>query len=384
MDTELIQWFGKVAGLGGLALGVFLLLFREIIRKQIYPTLTKRHAFQLLSLITILVWSVALAGLGAWVWTENARSKLIAAGDLNGVHEEYTRLFGQGGVPALMALQESKGRYLERNGQYIVDLNRDVFPISKDAISFWQDDWPYKNATPLLNTTLWDRYSGKREYFYWIDTFMRLHDGVLLACYLVDIANAGFSSVAEDTEYFKKIKQCPKDDWPPRVGFTFVTIRNDTGHVISNVEISYKIVEAHPTIAEVFERTMSVTSFAQLVSATQDTDGLNRFLSGPNGKMTEDKFLSDNLVTAAVVEQRKDSLNEVRKVSTMNPGESVIFLINVYLPGQTSLPLYFLDDALFLTSIGYNVEGQRVSRPARQPAGESAARKQLPWGWYSQ
>ena len=35
MDTELLKVVGQVAGIGGLALGVFLLLFREIIRKKI-------------------------------------------------------------------------------------------------------------------------------------------------------------------------------------------------------------------------------------------------------------------------------------------------------------------------------------------------------------
>jgi hypothetical protein len=165
MDSELLGWFGKVAGIGGLSLGVSLFLFRDIIRKEIFPKLTKLHAYQLLRLITILVWSITLAGLGAWVWTENVRSQAADAVDPNAVHEEYTRLFGQSGVPALMALQESKGRVLERSGQFFVDLNREVSPVSKDVVSFWQDEWPHKDATPLLNTTLWDRYSGNRNFF---------------------------------------------------------------------------------------------------------------------------------------------------------------------------------------------------------------------------
>ena len=70
MDTELLKTVGQIAGIGGLALGTFLILFREIIRKSIFPMLTKEHAYRLLRLISFFVWTVALVGIGAWTWTE--------------------------------------------------------------------------------------------------------------------------------------------------------------------------------------------------------------------------------------------------------------------------------------------------------------------------
>ena len=72
METELLKTVGQIAGIGGIALGVFLLLFRDIIRKKIFPSLTKQQGFQLLMLISILVWTIALAGIGAWVWTTDS------------------------------------------------------------------------------------------------------------------------------------------------------------------------------------------------------------------------------------------------------------------------------------------------------------------------
>jgi hypothetical protein len=48
MDTELIKTVGQVAGIGGIALGVFLLLFCDLIRKQIFPMLAQREASRLL------------------------------------------------------------------------------------------------------------------------------------------------------------------------------------------------------------------------------------------------------------------------------------------------------------------------------------------------
>lgn len=70
MDTETLKVIAQVAGIGGIALGVFLVLFKEIIRKNIFPQLSKVHSFQLLRLIALLVWTVALAGIAAWVWVE--------------------------------------------------------------------------------------------------------------------------------------------------------------------------------------------------------------------------------------------------------------------------------------------------------------------------
>ena len=55
MDIDLLKIVGQIAGIGGLALGVFLLLFRDLLRKRIFPRLTKKQGFRLLSLIAVLV-----------------------------------------------------------------------------------------------------------------------------------------------------------------------------------------------------------------------------------------------------------------------------------------------------------------------------------------
>ena len=69
MEAGILKTVGQIAGIGGIAIGTFLLLFRDVIRKNIFPTLSKDHAYRLLRLILILVWSVALVGIGAWVYT---------------------------------------------------------------------------------------------------------------------------------------------------------------------------------------------------------------------------------------------------------------------------------------------------------------------------
>ena len=68
MDTNTFEIVGKVAGIGGLSLGVMLLLYRDVIRKNIFPRFkSERLAYRLLRLIIISVWIVAVVGISAWV-----------------------------------------------------------------------------------------------------------------------------------------------------------------------------------------------------------------------------------------------------------------------------------------------------------------------------
>lgn len=70
MDVTLFKTVGQIAGIGGIALVVLLLLYREVIRKQIFPQLTKDQGYRLTRLIAVLVFLISLAGLGSGVWVE--------------------------------------------------------------------------------------------------------------------------------------------------------------------------------------------------------------------------------------------------------------------------------------------------------------------------
>lgn len=69
-NMELIKTFGMIAGIGGLALGVLLIIFREIIRKKIFPQLTKQQSYKLIRLMVIFVFIVAVVGIIAWVYAK--------------------------------------------------------------------------------------------------------------------------------------------------------------------------------------------------------------------------------------------------------------------------------------------------------------------------
>lgn len=77
MDTELLKILGQVAGIGGIGAGILLIIYKEIIRKNIFPNLKKDHAYYLLRLIAILVWSIAAIGIGGWIFIEYTKNSNV-------------------------------------------------------------------------------------------------------------------------------------------------------------------------------------------------------------------------------------------------------------------------------------------------------------------
>jgi len=75
MEEHVLQAVGKVAGIGGIALGVFMLLFREVIRKNIFPTLSDDEAYRLIRQFMYLTFGIALVGIAACTYISMASAK---------------------------------------------------------------------------------------------------------------------------------------------------------------------------------------------------------------------------------------------------------------------------------------------------------------------
>lgn len=67
---ETLEKLGAIAGVAGISLGVFLLIFRDVVRKTIFSNLPPAESYRLLRLIIILTWSIAVLGVLAW-WFGN-------------------------------------------------------------------------------------------------------------------------------------------------------------------------------------------------------------------------------------------------------------------------------------------------------------------------
>jgi hypothetical protein len=66
---EQIAELGKIAGIGGIALGVFLLVFRDAVAPNI-PNLSKPQAYRFLLTTVGVSFALAIGGIAAWAWVE--------------------------------------------------------------------------------------------------------------------------------------------------------------------------------------------------------------------------------------------------------------------------------------------------------------------------
>jgi len=86
VQEHMLQGVGKVAGIGGIGFGVFLLLFREVIRKNIFPTLSDDEAYRLIKQFMYLTFGIALAGIAAWTFITVAASTPAGSYARHGIH----------------------------------------------------------------------------------------------------------------------------------------------------------------------------------------------------------------------------------------------------------------------------------------------------------
>jgi len=87
METQLLEALGKIAGIGGIALGVFVLLFEEVIRKNIFPMLSDDHASGLIRQFMYLTFVVAVCGIGAWAYVAVKMPKPAVANETRALTE---------------------------------------------------------------------------------------------------------------------------------------------------------------------------------------------------------------------------------------------------------------------------------------------------------
>lgn len=78
MEEQALKVIAQVAGIGGIAIAGTVMVFRDVIRRNIFPKLSPDHAYQLIRLIVILAFLVSVLGVGAWIWTQREKEIVIA------------------------------------------------------------------------------------------------------------------------------------------------------------------------------------------------------------------------------------------------------------------------------------------------------------------
>ena len=74
---ETLKAMGAVAGIGGLALGVTLILLRSYLQRVLEAQFGKAQAYRLFRLFLVLVWLIAVIGIVAYVVLEIGKGAVL-------------------------------------------------------------------------------------------------------------------------------------------------------------------------------------------------------------------------------------------------------------------------------------------------------------------
>lgn len=66
MENPLLEALARIAGIGGVVVGILLIIFREVLKRSLFSRLSPEHSYQLLRLIILFTGIVAVTGLTAW------------------------------------------------------------------------------------------------------------------------------------------------------------------------------------------------------------------------------------------------------------------------------------------------------------------------------
>lgn len=141
------------------------------------------------------------------------------------------------------------------------------------------------------------------------------------------------------------------------IGFLFIVMENKTNKTFSDICFYYDLVENNVMPNE---------------HLRLDYKSVNL-----NWKMQNGNALTDETLKNA----RKIPLD--KRISLLQPGESVIWLLHAYKSKDNGMPEYYLTDIEIPQKVVFTVNGKTIEQNIRAPYGLKAARMYLPKDWMS-
>ena len=130
MDVEILKTAGQAAGIGGLSIGLAILVFRDVIRKNIFPSLTKAQSFRIILIVVVCTWSIALAGIGAWVYTETYAPEKKEDIEISNI-QPFLIEYGFSALSAVDVNIKNKGNFPDNIAKVKVNI-KDIFKYNYD------------------------------------------------------------------------------------------------------------------------------------------------------------------------------------------------------------------------------------------------------------
>lgn len=66
MDNEIIQKFAEIAGIGGVCVGTFLTIAREILKLNIFANINAKQTVSILKILILLSFVIAVLGIAVF------------------------------------------------------------------------------------------------------------------------------------------------------------------------------------------------------------------------------------------------------------------------------------------------------------------------------
>jgi len=73
MQAISFKTLGKIAGIGGIAIGAVIVIFSEFLRRSIFPNLSTDQAYNILKLLLLLTFAIGVIGVAVWAHTNGAK-----------------------------------------------------------------------------------------------------------------------------------------------------------------------------------------------------------------------------------------------------------------------------------------------------------------------
>jgi hypothetical protein len=287
--------------------------------------------------------------------------------DADFISISYMRLFGAVEVPLMMDLI---GRDLKFREHPAMPHHFNYSPeaenvCSQHLVDFWNNQWRYKNASPLL-TPLWRRLRGNREQAVdlWFTALRPNKDDVLGFASDGMIDESGSDCDVVFDALGVKRPQADFGVWPKglktnQVGFLFV------------------ILEAHGTSRlEQLELRFQNHTNALRIRHHESLDTISKLdWPDPSSLALTDSMIAERSASAQI---------ESIKIASAAPSETYIWLLAAYVADADGLPIHYLTDVIVPVEAVSAIEGVPKTQLFRKPFLLQAARVSVPNGWFGQ
>lgn len=262
------------------------------------------------------------------------------------------RLFGSHEVPLIMKLLS----------------NQNTSQIDPKIQNFWENKWQYKDAL-VVNDSNW-KYLV--EDYNELDLTWTISSSDLTNSWcFVKTLFPWF--LPDGARRWHTETDSGKDRCDPKitknVGFLFLLIENSTENRLDEIDISYKYEKANAPLFKYDSVNHSnIDSLKESKVKFRSHDELKEVFGS----------------SASFEEKLKKNEIEKKRLPSLKPGQSIIWLLNVYLKDDKGYPSSNLLDVTKPISVTYKIEETTITEEIREPLKDKALKITLPNGWYYQ